>query len=410
MSGNEGGNNEFPPGEGGAAAPQEGDTPLNTGRPAVAAAPGKLIFVLLFAGIFIFIIVKSIFFGEKPVEKTVTHHKESVTQESARSQNELSISPGSLPAPPTPEMAGNIGIGAAPPPPPPPPPALLPPPTVDIRGGGGQTDEQMVRRIHAPLVFLGGAPKPTSAAEQKHRAAVADSNDPNAAFAASVSETSAQRVYAGKIEDLANTIAQGKLIHIVLETAIDSVLPGPIRGIVSHDVYAEAGREILIPKGSRLIGTYNTALKRGQGRVFIIWNRVIRPDGIDMFIDSSGVDSLGRAGLDGDVDNKYLNIFSAAIMTSSLDIGVAALGDALFGNQQTTTTNNGSGSTTTQSPTSAAMQQAVQSIGSVGQNIVSSFLNLSPEIFVDQGTPMEVFVNRDLIFPSELTHSGRFVE
>jgi len=409
MSGNDS-NNEFPPGEGGAAADGGGDTPLNTGRPAVAAAPGKLIFVLLFAGIFIFIIVRSVFFGEKPAEKVVTHHKESVTQESARSQNELSISPGSLPQAPTPEMTSSIA--AAPPPPPPPPPALLPPPTVDIRGGGGQTDEQYVRRLHSPLITVGGAaPKSSAALEAaKRRAAIADSNDPNSAFAQSVSETHAQKAYAGKIENLSVTIAQGKLIHAVLETAIDSALPGPVRGIVSHDVYAEAGREILIPKGSRLIGNYNTQIKRGQARVFVIWSRVIRPDGIDMFIDSPVVDSLGRAGLPGDVDNKYFELFSAAIMTSSLDIGVAAIGDALFGNQQTTTTNNGTGSTTTQSPTSAAMQQAVQNIGQVGQNIVGSFLNTSPEIYIDQGTPMEVFVNRDLIFPPELTQSSRYIE
>lgn len=116
MSGNDS-NNEFPPGESGAAG--GGEAPLNTGRPAVAAAPGKLLFVMLFAGIFILIIVRSLFFGEKQeVKPPVTHHKESVTAESAHSQNELSISPGSLPAPPTAELTNNVA--AAPPPPPPP--------------------------------------------------------------------------------------------------------------------------------------------------------------------------------------------------------------------------------------------------------------------------------------------------
>ena len=206
------------------------------------------------------------------------------------------------------------------------------------------------------------------------------------------------------------TIAQGKLVHAVLETAIDSSLPGTIRAIVSHDTYAEAGRSILIPKGSRLIGTYNSAIRRGQSRVFIVWQRVIRPDGVDIMIDSPGVDALGRAGMTGDVDNKYFEIFSGAIMTSALDIGVAAAGDALFGNQQTTSTNNGTGTTTTQSPTSTAMQTAVQNISDVGNGIVNNALNTTPTIYIDQGTPIDVFVNKDLVFPSGVAGASSFIE
>jgi type IV secretion system protein VirB10 len=112
----------------------------------------------------------------------------------------------------------------------------------------------------------------------------------------------------------------------------------------------------------------------------------------------------------GYVDNKYFEVFSSAFLTSALDIGTAAIGDALFGNQQTTTTTNGNGSSTTESPTAAAMQQAVQNIGNIGNSIVNSALNLAPTIYIDQGTQVNVFVNRDLIFPPEVTGSMGFVQ
>ncbi len=69
------------------------------------------------------------------------------------------------------------------------------------------------------------------------------------------------------ISDRAHTIAQGKLLTAVLETAINTEIPGFVRAIISRDVYAEAGNQILVPRGSRLFGTYSSKITRGQGRV-----------------------------------------------------------------------------------------------------------------------------------------------
>ena len=86
-------------------------------------------------------------------------------------------------------------------------------------------------------------------------------------------------------------IAQGKLIDAVLETAVNTDQPGMLRALVSNDIYGDSGRTILLPRGSRLIGQYNSDVARGQSRVFVIWQRVIRPDGIDVQLDSGGTGS-----------------------------------------------------------------------------------------------------------------------
>jgi len=389
------------------------NTQLSSAKPSVASAPGKMMFVVVFALIFVGIVVKSLFFGEPPPPEKPTLVKETVATKSAASQNQEIIDKNiELPKPPT-----NMSSISVPPPPPPPVaiPNIAPPANPEVQIQKTAKNEELKKRINSPMITGGGGSSfssNTSTKSEKKRSSVANSSDPNSAFAQNASDLSeAVTATATRIDDLNTTVAQGKMIEGVLETAIDSTLPGSIRAIVSHDVYAEAGRDILIPKGSRIIGTYNPSIRRGQARVFIIWSRLIRPDGIDIAIDSPGADALGRAGMPGDVDNKYFESFSTAILVSSLDIGLAAAGEGIFGDQQQTSTTGASGgTTTTSSPTTTAMQESVETIGSVGQSIVGSVLNVAPTIFIDQGQRIRIFVNKDLIFPTSLTGSTRFVE
>ena len=57
-----------------------------------------------------------------------------------------------------------------------------------------------------------------------------------------------------------------------------------------------------------------------------------------------------------------------------------------------------------------AVNQAVNSIAGVSTEIVGNLLDLNPTITVDQGTRINVFVNRDLHFPNSATSKGVFVE
>ena len=61
---------------------------------------------------------------------------------------------------------------------------------------------------------------------------------------------------------------------------LPSDLPGFTRAVVSRDVMSFDGKTVLIPRGSRLIGQYKSGVAMGASRVFVIWTRVIRPDGV----------------------------------------------------------------------------------------------------------------------------------
>jgi type IV secretory pathway VirB10-like protein len=45
----------------------------------------------------------------------------------------------------------------------------------------------------------------------------------------------------------------------------------------------------------------------------------------------------------------------------------------------------------------------------VGARITDRMIDMRPRVVIDQGTPINVFVNRDLIFPSALSNGARLM-
>ncbi|MBK4736080.1 TrbI/VirB10 family protein [Noviherbaspirillum pedocola] len=116
-------------------------------------------------------------------------------------------------------------------------------------------------------------------------------------------------------------IDQGTPIQAVLLTGINSDLPGDITAMVSYDVYDSRGNgAVLIPKGSRFVGKYNSQIIPGQERVLVAVNRLIRPDGTWISLaGANGTDPMGQSGLEADVNNHFFKIFG-----TSLIIGAAS--------------------------------------------------------------------------------------
>ena len=226
-------------------------------------------------------------------------------------------------------------------------------------------------------------------------------------------ETAADKVSATLIGNTDVMIAEGKMIDVVLETAINTDLDGLLRAVISRDVYAESGRNILIPKGSRIIGRYGGD-DASSDRVLIVWTRVIRPDGIDIRIESPGTDKMGRSGVAGFVDYRYFDILSNAFLLSAVSIAGAIAVDKVDEQQRQTssTTTNPDGSTTTSqsgTTTDAAVLASVNDFSDITSEITEGLLSEQPIIIVQQGTKMKVFVNRDLHFPTSVSSNVRFV-
>ncbi len=135
-------------------------------------------------------------------------------------------------------------------------------------------------------------------------------------------EEGSSRVTAERFLNPSLTIPQGTVIPAVLETALDSTRAGGVRALVQRDVSGFDGSRVLIPRGSRLYGEYEASLQPGQNRALVRWTRLIRPDGVTIALDSPSSDPLGRAGIRGKVDSKFLQRFGGALLQTVLDIGV----------------------------------------------------------------------------------------
>jgi type IV secretion system protein VirB10 len=310
----------------------------------------------------------------------------------------------SPPEPPGPTTVVNDPVieEDGPPLPPAPPGIGGEPPTKDPPGNISDEDlKKLDARRRANMIKMNSSQGPSGSSS-----GFAGLDPTNSAVQISAAEK-ANAAYIGKNSFI---IAQGKIIDAVMETAINTDIPGTLRAIVSRDIYAESGKLVLIPRGSRLVGSYDAEIKRGQKRVYVIWQRVLRPDGIDVEIKSPGTDSLGRAGVAATtIDNRYFEIFGNSLLLSTLTIGGALALDKVTESQGVTSsassggTSGGTTTTTSGQTTDLAVSGTVKDIAEVTKSIAQSFANVKPTITVDQGTRIKVFVNRDLIFPASVS-------
>jgi len=171
----------------------------------------------------------------------------------------------------------------------------------------------------------------------------------------------------------------------VLETAINSDLPGQVRAVVSRDVPGFDGTRVLIPRGSRLIGQYSNGVALGQSRAFVIWTRMLRSDGVSVQLGSAGTDELGTAGLGGKVNSHFLRRFGAATLLSVVTAGLDYIGGG----------GRGGGSTVVVGSSGQANQLATVAL--------QREIDIPPTIRVAQGTPVRVFVAKDLDFGEQRT-------
>ena len=228
-----------------------------------------------------------------------------------------------------------------------------------------------------PLVIDNSVPTAVAASRAEaapSASAAPTAGTPNELFASRLGGQD-RVVRAQRLANPGFTVIQGSLIPAVLETALNSDLPGYVRAIVSRDVRGFDGARVLIPRGSRLIGEYKSGLANGQARAHIVWTRLVRPDGVSIDLGSPGTDETGQTGIGGQVDRHVGLRYGPAALLSL----VSGLASSLGGSSSSTVV---VGSTA-----SGAASQALQTDSQI-----------PPTIRLSQGTPIQVFAARDLDF------------
>jgi len=177
----------------------------------------------------------------------------------------------------------------------------------------------------------------------------------------------------------------GTVLPAVLISGINSDLPGHIIAQIRENVFDTVqGRYLLVPQGTKLLGSYDNMVSWGQDKVMLVWSRLIMPDGATIVLDNMpGVDVMGYAGLKDKVNNHYMKIASAILMSTFLSVGTRRIAGEVNGNDPTFGQEMAS--------------HASADINQAGQKIVTRHLNVPPTLEIRPGFPFNVMVNKDII-------------
>ena len=177
-------------------------------------------------------------------------------------------------------------------------------------------------------------------------------------------------------------MTEGTVLQATIESAINSSLAGKIRAITMFPVYSYTGNLVVIPEASTLIGEYTAAATSGEPRIFIIWTRIITPDGLSINIGSQGIDQLGRVGISGVVNTHFLKRFGSSVLLSVI-----------------------SGYTQSAADNSSQVSALADSFNKSSEIALNSTIGLAPTITRNQGTRVAVFLNSDINFKNAMAAS-----
>jgi type IV secretion system protein VirB10 len=172
-------------------------------------------------------------------------------------------------------------------------------------------------------------------------------------------------------------LTTGTMIPCVLQTAMDSTLPGLVTCVFPQDIQGKTGLTLL-DRGTRVVGEFKGGVRQGVERMFVVWTRAETPQGVVINLDSQATDSLGRSGMDGALDRHFWQRFGGALLLSAVD-GAIQAGVAEVSKSGSTTINTGN----TQSVISESLRGTI---------------DIPPTIRKNQGELVSIFVARDLDF------------
>jgi type IV secretion system protein VirB10 len=188
-------------------------------------------------------------------------------------------------------------------------------------------------------------------------------------------------------------LLRGAYLRCVLETHIVTDIPGFTSCVLTEPVYSVNGKRLLLPKGSKLSGSYGGGVN--GPRVAVVWDRITTPTGLDVTMSSPGVDNLGGAGHPGDYNAHWASRIASSLMISLL---ADAFKYAAAENGPETNTVSASGTIVSQ-PYESATARTMERLAN---RALDESMNRPPTVTINQGTVLNVYVARDVDFSAVL--------
>jgi len=244
------------------------------------------------------------------------------------------------------------------------------PPSITAAGLGTSKEEKAA----GALIYSYGSP-----AKADTPAAPPDPAAPSGTTKVAFKGTDLPGARAGRAIDQTYMLMPG-IHHCVLETAVQSDLPGPIQCHLRDDALSPTG-VVLMEKRTIVTGEYKNNVQQGQSRLFTMAATAYTPNGVPVPLDSPMADGLGRAGLDGEVNNHLLARFGGGVLLSLVDSGFGVLSSALQSGNGNTNLNFNSGG-----------------LSNVATEVLRNTVNIPPTITKHQGEDVTIFIRYPIDF------------
>jgi len=234
----------------------------------------------------------------------------------------------------------------------------------------------------APLPAAGASPIgiPPSAATTQPPATT------GGLFGGQLHASATPRVTASTLGNRSLTLPKGTAFTCALKTKVISAASGFDGCQVLRNVFSADGRVLLIERGSHMDGEYRVAsFRSGTVRIPVLWTRIRTPNGVTVDIDSPGTGKLGESGVDGYVDNRWVERIGAALLLSLINDSV----QFVLQNQ----TDNSSGDT-------IILPSTTSSTNKLAEKVLENTINIPPLIYQNQGGIVGIYVARDVDFSS----------
>jgi type IV secretion system protein VirB10 len=246
-----------------------------------------------------------------------------------------------------------------------------------VQVAGSRTSPATAETVAVPAVLEGEAGVPVAINPDRDP----DSGRRQTDFLTGLGQADDLNPYALALPVSPYTLSAGTVIAASLITGLNSDLPGLVTAQVTEHVFdSVTGRILLIPQGSRLIGSYDSVVAFGQRRALVVWQRILLPDGSSIRIDNvPATDTAGYAGLADKVDRHTWQLLKGVALSTLLGVGTELSSDD-------------------ESDLVEAIRESSQESASrAGDQIVRKNLDVKPTITVRPGWPLRVLLHKDLV-------------
>lgn len=183
-------------------------------------------------------------------------------------------------------------------------------------------------------------------------------------------------------------IYEGSFLEAALVTQLSGEFTGPVLAQVSVPFYSTDRQRILVPRGTRAVGSAQSVANQNQTRLAVGFHRLVFPDGQWVALKFDGLDQAGDAALKDKVNRHYLSMFAAVGAVGVLS-GLTLRGSHPYAGGM-----------------AGFRAGAGQSIGQAGMQILSRFLNRYPTITIRAGHRLRIWFTSDVLVPRPPPQGG----